>query len=410
MIAKCSSPRKVLIYSYKAMPSVQPIIDRYLPEIIEFRHDLHRNPELGYQETETGSKVVKRLNDCGSFEIQTGVAKTGIIATLGSDKPGRAIALRADMDCLPIEEKSGKAWSSERPGLMHACGHDGHTSCLLGTALVLSELSDSLKGPVKFFFQPAEEGGAGGEKMVAEGALKNPDVDMVFGLHGWPSINLGEITTCKGPMMANADEFEITIHGRGGHAARPQKCIDPILVGSQVVLALQSIASRSTAPEDSIVITVAQFQGGSAFNIIPDSIYLNGTIRTLSTETQRLVFDRIRTIATSTAEAMGATADVNLIEGYPVLSNAPEAVDYLQSTFKEIDHSVTQVESVFPQLVGEDFSYFAQQSPACFFGLGLKPPEADRFPQLHQADFDFNDDALPIGIRCFSELALRFWD
>lgn len=392
------------------MPSIQPIIDRYLPEIIEFRHDLHRNPELGYEETRTSGKVAQRLEQQGGFDVQTGIAKTGIVATLGSDKPGRAIALRADMDCLPIEETSGKQWTSETSGLMHACGHDGHTSCLLGTALVLSDLTDSLQGPVKFFFQPAEEGGAGGKKMVEEGALKNPDVDMMFGLHGWPSLSLGEITSCKGNMMANADEFEITIHGRGGHAARPQKCIDPILVASQVVLALQTVASRSTAPEDSVVITVAQIQGGSAFNIIPDKVHLNGTIRTVSSETQKHVFDRIHSIATSTAEAMGARAEVNLIKGYPVLSNAPEAFDYLQETFRNMEDPVTQVESVFPQLVGEDFAFFAQQSRSCFFGLGLKPPDAERYPQLHQSDFDFNDEALPIGMRCFSELVLRFWD
>ena len=392
------------------MPSVRSIIKKHLPEIIEFRHDLHRNPELGYEETRTSGKVADRLEAQGSFQIQRNIAKTGIIATLGSDKPGRGIGLRADMDCLPIEENTGKEWTSARPGLMHACGHDGHTSCLLGTALVLSELTDSLQGPVKFFFQPAEEGGAGGKKMVEEGALNNPDVDMVFGLHGWPSISLGEITTCKGNMMANADEFEITIHGRGGHAARPHKCVDPILVASQVVLALQTIASRSTAPEDSVVITVAQMRGGSAFNIIPDSVYLNGTIRTVSTETQETVFDRIRTIATNTAAAMGARAEVNLIKGYPVLSNAPEAFDYLQKTIQKMENPVAQVESVFPQLVGEDFAYFALHSTACFFGLGLKPPETEEYPQLHQADFDFNDDALPIGMRCFSELVLRFWD
>lgn len=392
------------------MSSIQTLIEKHLPEIIEFRHDLHRNPEMGYEETRTANRVASRLESQGTFELTRQVAKTGIIATLGKDKPGKAIGLRADMDCLPIKENSGKPWTSENPGFMHACGHDGHTSCLLGTALVLSEMEDSLKGPVKFFFQPAEEGGAGGQKMVEEGALESPDVEMVFGLHGWPSINLGEFATCKGTMMANADEFEITIHGRGGHAAAPQDCIDPIVIASQVVLALQTIASRTTSPTEPIVITVAQFQGGSAFNIIPDQVYLNGTIRTLSTESQKLVFDRIQSLATKTAEAMGGQADVNLIRGYPILVNAPEAVDYLHATFQNIETPVKHIDSIFPKLVGEDFSYFAQKTSSCFFGLGLKPPEAENYPQLHQADFDFNDDALPIGIRCFTELALNFWD
>ena len=410
MIANGEPPTKVQTVPAAHMPAIQSIIKRYLPEVIEFRHDLHRHPEMGYEEVETSSKVIKRLEQQGGFELRTGVANTGFVATLGSGKSGKGIALRADMDCLPIEERSGKAWSSTRPGFMHACGHDGHTSCLLGTALVLSELADSFKGPVKFFFQPAEEGGAGGQKMVEEGVLENPEVDMIFGLHGWPSIKVGEITTCKGAMMANADEFEIIIHGRGGHAALPQKCIDPIVTASQVVLALQSIASRNIAPGDPIVVTVAKIHGGTAFNIIPDTVTLLGTVRTLSSKTQQKVFDHIHTIATHIAESMGARAEVRLTRGYPVLSNAPEAVDYLESVFNNMDSPVTQVQSVFPQLVGEDFSYFALKKPSCFFGLGLMPENADSFPQLHQANFDFNDEALPIGMRCFSELVLQFWD
>jgi amidohydrolase len=392
------------------MRPLVPIIDRYLPEIVTLRHNIHENPEIGYEEIETSAKIVKRLEEKGGFDIQTGIAKTGIVATLGSHKSGKGIALRADMDCLPILEDSGKDWASKRPGYMHACGHDGHTSCLLGTALVLSDLEDSLKGPVKFIFQPAEEGGAGGEKMVAAGVLDNPKVDMIFGLHGWPSLELGQITTCKGPMMANADEFEITIHGRGGHAAVPQNCIDPIVVASHIVTALQSVSSRNTAPEDSVVVTVAKIEGGTAFNIIPDSVTMLGTIRTLSQETQQNVFDRIHSIASGVAESMGARAEVRLTRGYPVLSNHPKAVDYLETVFDNMESPVTQISSIFPQMVGEDFAYFAQNKPGCFFGLGLKPPQAESYPHLHRANFDFNDDALPIGMRCFSELVLNFWD
>jgi amidohydrolase len=392
------------------MSSIAAIIDQYLPEIKAFRQDLHENPELGYQEIQTARKVKERLELKGGFHIQDGIAQTGIVATLGKDKPGKGIALRADMDCLPINEVSGKPWSSKKKGLMHACGHDGHTSCLLGTALTLSDLSDSLKGPVKFIFQPAEEGGAGGEKMVEEGILNEPDVEMVFGLHGWPGLKLGEIATCSGSMMANADEFEITIVGRGGHAAFPHKCIDPILIASNVVTALQSITSRSTAPEDSVVLTVAKIEGGTAFNIIPDSAYMLGTIRTLSEKTQTMVFNQINTIASGIATSLGGRAEIKITKGYPVLSNAPEAYTYLSETFEQMDSPIKQVESIFPQLVGEDFAYFARTKPSCFFALGLIPEDADSYPQLHQADFDFNNDALPIGMRCFSELVLKFWD
>jgi len=392
------------------MHALEPIIDRYLPKIINLRHDLHENPEIGYEEVETSSKVKKCLEQTGRFEIETRIAKTGIVATLGSRKSGKGIALRADMDCLPILEDSGKEWASKRSGYMHACGHDGHTSCLVGTALVLSELEDSLQGPVKFIFQPAEEGGAGGKKMVEAGVLENPRVEMVFGLHGWPSVELGQITTCKGPMMANADEFEITIHGRGGHAAVPQNCIDPIVVASQVITTLQSITSRNIAAEDSVVVTVAKIEGGTAFNIIPDTVNLLGTIRTLTDKTQEKVFDRVHSIATGVAESMGARAEVRLTRGYPVLSNDPTAVDYLESVFDKMEPPVTQISSVFPQLVGEDFAYFAKNKPSCFFGLGLKPKKAESYPHLHRSNFDFNDEALPIGMRCFSELVLKFWD
>lgn len=392
------------------MLHLNTIIESYLPEIIAFRHDLHENPELGYLEFETARKVKDRLEKQGGFHIQSEVAKTGLVATLGYDKPGKGIALRADMDCLPITEKSGKRWSSKNPGLMHACGHDGHTSILLGTALTLSEVADSLKGPVKFIFQPAEEGGAGGEKMVQEGILENPAVDMVFGLHGWPGLNLGEFASCSGSMMANADEFEIDIIGKGGHAAFPHKCVDPIVIASQVVSAIQSITSRSTAPEHAVVVTVAKIEGGTAFNIIPDKVNLLGTIRTLSEETQSKVFEKLTTIATGVTQSMGGNAEVKITKGYPVLKNAPEAYRYVSRTLTNAERPLSEITSLFPQLVGEDFAYFGQSKPACFFVLGLVPEGQTSYPQLHQADFDFNDQAIPIGIRSFTELVLNFWD
>ena len=385
------------------------IIDQYLPEIVAFRHNLHENPELGYEEFETAKKISKRLEDHGGFDIQSGIAKTGIVVTLGKDKPGKGIALRADMDCLPITEKSGKPWTSKKPGLMHACGHDGHTSMLLGTALTLSHFADSLKGPVKFIFQPAEEGGAGGDKMVTEGVLENPAVEMIFGLHGWPGLKLGEFASCSGSMMANADEFEITILGRGGHAAFPQKCIDPIVIASQVISAIQSISSRSIAPEDAAVVTVAKIEGGTAFNIIPDRVNLLGTIRTLSDETQARIFERLTAITSGVAESMGGKAEIKITKGYPVLRNDPKAYQYVARTLTSADNPLTEVTSLFPQLVGEDFAYFGQKVPACFFVLGLNPEGHTGYPQLHQADFYFNDDAIPIGIDCFTKLALNYW-
>lgn len=392
------------------MKSLATTIEEYLPEIISLRHHIHANPEMGYEEVRTSGLVQARLEKQGGFTIESGIAQTGVVATLGADKNGKGIALRADMDCLPILEQTGKEWASQKPGFMHACGHDGHTSCLLGTALVLSEFQNHLKGPVKFIFQPAEEGGAGGEKMVKAGVLQNPQVDMIFGLHGWPNMELGQITTCKGPMMANADEFQIFIHGRGGHAAYPHACVDPIVIAGQVVTALQSIASRSAAPQDMVVVTVGKIAGGTAFNIIPDTVELLGTIRTLSASSQEMVFARIQEIVEGITKSMGGKAEVKISRGYPVLSNHPDAVDYLQKSFAHMEQPVEQVTSNFPQMVGEDFAYFARTIPACFFGLGLRPKGTDHYPQLHQANFDFNDEALPVGMRCFSELVLNFWD
>ena len=391
-----------------SMSTIPAIISQYLPEIIDFRHDLHRYPEIGYEERETSSKIANRLEAVGQFEIETGIAKTGIVATLGAEKPGPCIALRADMDCLPIVEKSGKPWASQNHGYMHACGHDGHTSCLLGTALTLSEISDSIKGPVKFLFQPAEEGGAGGEKMVNAGVLADPEVAMIFGLHGWPGLPLGEIATRAGPIMANADEFEITVYGKGGHAAYPHVCIDPILIASNLVTALQSITSRNVPSQEEAVVTVAKFEGGSAFNIIPEQVTLLGTVRTMTEKTQELVFEQLTSISNGIAESMGGRAEIRIKKGYPVLVNDAKAVDYLKEQISKIPQSVKRIHQMPAQMVGEDFAFFAKEIPACFFALGLRPPGEETYPQLHQSDFDFNDDALPIGIRCFSELVMNF--
>ena len=287
------------------MKSPEKLLRALLPELVEFRHDLHQHPEPGYEERRTSQKVAERLKESGKFRIETGIAQTGLVATLGSDKAGKCMALRADMDCLPIMENSGKLYASQNAGYMHACGHDGHTTCLLGTALSLAQLEDQLRGPVKFIFQPAEEGGAGGKAMIEAGVLKDPEVDMVFGLHGWPQLELGKIGYVSGPMMANADLFEIQIQGRGGHAAFPHEAVDPILIASRVVTVLQSITSPSLAGADGVVVTVAKISGGTTYNVIPDTVKLLGTIRTLNHKSRQWVFDRIESIATKTAQSMG---------------------------------------------------------------------------------------------------------
>ena len=391
------------------MKSPGKLLPALLPELMEFRHDIHRHPEPGYAVHRTSAKVAERLKKTGKFHISTGIAQTGLVATLCAGKPGRGVAFRADMDCLPITEKPGKPYISQNPGYMHACGHDGHTTCLLGTALLLAQLEDRLRGPVKFIFQPAEEEGAGGKAMVEARALKDPDVDMIFGLHGWPKLELGAIAYGSGPITANADRFDIQLHGRGGHAAFPHDAVDPIAICSQVVTVLQSLTSPTPSGVDRAVVTVTRISGGTAYNIIPDTVTLSGTIRTLTRKTQRLVFDRIESLAAETAQSMGGTARVEIHRGYPALVNHPKAVQYLADTLAQSTEFEPVLEPMEPTMVGEDFAYFALEKPACFFALGLTPKGERNPPLLHQAHFDFNDDALPIGALCFAELALNFW-
>ena len=392
------------------MNSLKQLMRPLLPELVEFRRDLHKRPEPGYAEYRTGAKIARRLEQTGRFQIATGIAQTGLVATLSAHKPGRGIAFRADMDCLPITEKSDKPHASQNPGYMHACGHDGHTTCLLGAALALAQMEDRLRGPVKFIFQPAEEEGAGGKAMVEAGALKNPEVDMIFGLHGWPKLALGAIAYASGPITANADRFDIIIGGRGGHAAFPHDAVDPIQITSRVVTALQSLTSPTPSGVGRAVVTVTRISAGTAYNIIPDTVTLSGTIRTLTEASQRLVFDQIKSRAMEIAQSLGGTAHVEIIRGYPAVVNHTIAVQYLVDTLNKSTAFEPALRPMQPTMAGEDFAYFASEIPACFFALGLTPEGETNPPLLHQAHFDFNDDALPIGALCFAELALNFWE
>ena len=351
------------------MRDLQPLIASLLPELVELRHDLHRHPELGYEEHETAARIVSQLQDVPGIELRTGVAGTGVVATLGAERAGACVALRADMDALPIEELGDHAHRSTVPGKMHACGHDGHVTCLVGAARVLAQLGDELEGPVKFLFQPAEEGGAGGRRMCEEGVLDDPPVRAIFGLHGWPGQPQGEIGVRSGAMLASSDRLRIAVHGTGAHAAFPHQGIDTVLVAAHVVLALQSIAARNTDPLDSVVVTIAQVHGGTADNIIPGEVRLSGTVRTLNSETRRLTFERIERVAAETARAYGATAEVTLDDGYPVLENDPDATDYVRRVAAAADGTVPV--EIRPGMGGEDVAFYAQRVPAPFFALGV---------------------------------------
>ncbi|MDA0334440.1 MAG: M20 family metallopeptidase [bacterium] len=387
------------------MRELQPLINSLLPDLVALRHELHRHPELAYEEHATAARIVDQLQHVPGITLRTGVAGTGVVATLGADRPGPCVALRADMDALPIEEQGDHAHRSTVPGKMHACGHDGHVTCLVGAAQVLAQLGDELEGPVKFLFQPAEEGGAGARRMCEEGVLDDPPVQAIFGLHGWPTLPQGQVGVHAGGFLASSDRLHIAVRGVGAHAAFPHEGIDTVLVAAHIIVALQSIVARNTAPLDSVVVTVSQVHGGTAFNIIPGQVLLTGTIRTLHAATRERTFAHIHRVATDTARAFGATAAVVIDDGYPVLENDPGATEYVR---RVAAHTMTPVD-IAPVMGGEDFAFYAQQVPASFVALGVRPVDRDTYPTLHQADYDFHDGAIPLGVGLHVDIARRFW-
>jgi amidohydrolase len=392
--------------------SIKTHIDSILPELIAIRHDIHTHPELGYQETRTADVIRSFLTEHGVEHVDNLAGGTGTLGHI-SGESDTAIGLRADIDALPILEANNFTYKSVHEGCMHACGHDGHTTMLLGTAAILSKLAkeEPLPNSVSFLFQPAEEGGGGGKRMVEDGCLDGSvlgtPIKMMFGQHGWTDLQLGHVATRVGPMLAADIGVNVTIRGKGGHAAFPHTCIDPIVCGAQVVTSLQQLVSRNTNPLDSLVCSITQFHAGTAHNIIPDEVKLNGTMRFLQPEIGKMAERRFREIVESVATAHGCTAEVDLKYGYPVTNNHKDAVDI----FFEIANNTLPSQHVenfeSPVMGGEDFSYYCQEVPSCFFALGLLPKGQVQMAGLHQPTFDFNDDAIATGIQLFCALALQ---
>lgn len=390
---------------------IRTLISRELKDLIEIRHDLHRHPELNYEEERTSGVVQRQLAKLG-IPFRAGVAKTGVVARLPATDPANdklpAVALRADMDALPITEATGKPYASCVPGKMHACGHDGHTTMLIGAARVLAALPHRPR-PIVFVFQPAEEGGAGGERMCREGAMEG--VGEIFGLHGWPTYPVGHVATRVGPLLASVDDVELTVRGTQCHGAYPHQGFDPIHATAQIIAAMQTIASRNVAPLDSVVVTCGEIRAGTANNIIPESCWTHWTVRTLRDSTRTLVKQRFHAIAQGVAQALGCRAEVTYRESYPVTHNDPHLVGEFFRTLRGLNGAPTSIagfaEVPEPTMGGEDFSYYGRIVPGCFFFLGLKPEGADRYPTLHQPDFDFNDAAIPAGVETFVRLATR---
>lgn len=373
-----------------------PILNRVnelQAEVAGWRRHIHENPGLLYEVEHTADFVAEKLKEFGCDTIETGIGKTGVVGIIkGSRGDGPVIGLRADMDALPIVEESGAEWTSKKPGIMHACGHDGHTAMLLGAAKYLAE-TRNFKGAVAVIFQPAEEGGAGALAMIDDGLMDKFGISEVYGMHNKPGLPVGQFETRKGATLAAADEFNIVIEGRGGHAASPHNTIDPVVVSAHAILAIQAIASREADPLDSIVITIASIHGGDTHNVIPNKVKLRGTVRTLSPSTRDFAEKRLTEVVSGIAATFGAKAEVDYERGYPVTFNHAKETDFAVEVLEGVVGEKNVKQGVPPIMGAEDFSYMLEARPGTFINIGNGDSAG-----LHHPAYDFNDEAIPYGI------------
>lgn len=379
-----------------------PILNRAAEmqdEVTAWRHELHRNPELLFDVHRTAAFVADKLRAFGCDEVVTGLGRTGVVGIIRGRAPGPAVGLRADMDALPLNEKTGRPYASTVPGKMHACGHDGHTAMLLGAARYLAE-TRNFAGSVAVIFQPAEEGGGGGNEMVRDGMMERFGIERVFGMHNQPGLPVGHFATRVGPMTAATAEFTITITGQGGHAAMPHLAIDPVAAGSQLVLALQTIVSRNVDPLDSLVVSCTKFHAGDAYNVIPTTAELSGTIRTLRDEVAQLAEHRLRAICQGIAAASGTRIDLDYDPNYPVTVNHAAETAFAIEAASAVAGRTRVVGDMAPLMIGEDFSYMLRARPGAFVFIGNGTSA-----NLHSDEYDFNDDVIPHGISYWVRIA-----
>ncbi|OPF90117.1 M20 aminoacylase family protein [Rhodopseudomonas palustris] len=383
--------------------TIDPRITTIADEAIVWRRDIHARPEIMYDLDRTSALVADLLRQFGCDEVVTGLGRTGVVGLVHGRgrSANRAIGLRADMDALPIEEDTGVAYASQTPGRMHACGHDGHTAMLLGAAKHLAATRD-FNGSVAFIFQPAEEGGAGAKAMIEDGLFSRFPIDEVYGMHNKPGLPIGQFATRAGAVMASTDRVEIEIEGIGGHAARPQHSIDPVVVGAQIVTALQTIVSRTLDPLASAVVSITNFHAGSAFNVIPQKATLVGTARALDGKVRDRLEARIAELSTLIAQAHGATARVTYERGYPVTCNHAEQTAFAADTAVAITGNDQVDRDLAPMMGAEDFSYMLEQRPGALIFLGNGDSAG-----LHHPRYDFADAAIPYGIAYWSKLVER---
>jgi len=387
---------------------IKKITDQIFPKLVKLRREFHQYPELAYQEYETSKRVTRELKKLG-LEVKTKVAKTGVVGLLRGSKKGKTAALRADMDALPLVEQTNLPYKSKNKGVMHACGHDLHMACVIGACMVLNKLKERLPGKVKFIFQPSEEVGppGGAKPMINEGVLESPKVNAIFALHSDSAIPVGKVGVKSGPMMAQADSFDLVIKGKGGHGARPQDGVDAIMVASQVITSLQTIASRKINPVYPVVVSIGQIEGGTARNIICDKVVLRGTVRSLDKDVAKKVLSLIKKIVSGVVKSFNADFELSYSTGYPVLINDQKMTDLVKKGMESLygKDKVYHIEN--PMMGAEDFAYFLKEIPGTMMRLGIRNQKLKAVYPWHNPKFRVDDNAIKYGT---SVLSLCVWD
>lgn len=391
-------------------PKIQQAVEENLQWIVDIRRDLHQHPEPSTKEFRTSDKIVSILKDLGVEGIKK-YFNTGVAGVIRGSKNGPTLGLRFDMDAILVEEQTNLLFASQNPGVMHACGHDGHVAIGLGTAKVLMKLRQELEGNVKLIFQPAEENGpqgGGAQFMIKEGVLEDaPKVDAMAGIHMWPYLEYGKMATRVGPMHAGSDPFYLDVFGKGTHASTPHLGFDPIVTSAQIINTLQTIISRNINAFDNAVVTIGMINGGTRHNIIPEKVHIRGTVRTFNEEVRKTIYERIKSIVEKTSEAMGCTVKLNYRFNYGPIMNNAAMVNMAEKAIKEVLGEDRFVLAEYPALAGEDFSYFAKMVPAVYMWLGCKNREGQTYP-LHSPYFNFDDEVLSLGTMALTKLALNF--
>jgi amidohydrolase len=387
--------------------SIRSDIRALQPQIVEWRRHLHQRPELGFQEQLTAQFIAQKLQEWG-IEHQTGIAKTGIVATISSDRPGPVLAIRADMDALPIHEENDVPYCSQHDGIMHACGHDGHTAIALGTAYYLAQHRERFSGTVKIIFQPAEEGPGGAKPMVEAGVLKNPDVDAIIGLHLWNNLPLGTVGVRNGALMAAVECFNCKILGKGGHGAMPHQTVDSIVVSAQIVNALQTIVARNVDPIESAVVTVGKLHAGTALNVIADTACMSGTVRYFNPKFEGYFEQRIEQVIAGICQSQGASYEFEYLPLYPPTINNPQMAELVRSIALDVVETPAGIVPECQTMGGEDMSFFLQAVPGCYFFLGSANPDKDLAYPHHHPRFNFDETALEMGVEIFVRCVEKF--